>query len=174
MLYVYNMRDMVKKLSVLTEGFYIRHRMKTKPLTPAEAMLVCHALLEDAVTARLFWCENAKSLFEKRCKEYFPWFKTPEEIASMEEENAYLSDNFLTSVIDKLDMDVARIVNELIPARSWKVWSLKTDRLGNVFFMEGDDWRAQEYERLMSEKVIEKAMKYDQLLASGNIVENDS
>ena len=175
MLYVYNLRDMTKKLCVLTEGFYIRHQMKNKALAPAEAMSICHALIEDAVTARLFWCaSSAKSLFEQRCKDHFPWFKTPAENVSMDEENASLSDNFLTSVIDKLDMDVARIVNELIPARTWNVWSIKIDRLGNVVFMEGGDWRAQEYERLMKDQVVEKAAKYDRLILSGKIVENDS
>lgn len=173
MLYVYTLRDMIKKLMALTESFYIRHKMKTKPLSPSEALAFCHALLEDAVTNRLLWCPAANSLFEKLVKETFPWYKTPDE-NNHADENDYLSDNFLTSVIDKIDMDVARIVNELIPARSWKVWSLKIDRLGNAIFMEGEDWRAQEYERLVKEQVVEKAAKYDRLVASGKIVENGS
>lgn len=114
----------------------------------AEDIIVCY--IDDGINEQLRWArrsENADAALVK----YFPWFNLVGDNKNGDgvvNPNVEFSNHFYVDVLDRIEMRIHDLITQVIPDRTWDIWSMK--RVGRTLYLvKGSDYRVMDWERRM-------------------------
>lgn len=116
-----------------------------RAITQADCQEIVAAYWEEIITGRLHWMGGAISA-DTVIERIIPGYTEKEFV----NQAVSLRDEVLWPVLDICEEAIC----EYIPARSWKMWTIRPFAAGHHILEEGDDFRIYEWERMLREKQI--------------------
>lgn len=155
--FIYPIDEIVTELNRDIEDYYFTLGQPSPSIPKEQLQNIIYAAVEDAVNARLVWC-NARESLDQAIANTFSEYSG--------DDNDELSCQLYMHALEEQITSIRVWVSMVMPKHTWGVWFVR--RMTDAVILErGRDYRIIEYERLVASGDIEVNKKISKVLKIG-------